>query len=33
MLKSGDLRSVLVGADRRIPASEVERIATQGTAK
>jgi excisionase family DNA binding protein len=33
MLKSGDLKSVQVGADRRIPASEIERIATEGTSK
>ena len=29
LMKSGSLRFVTVGSDRRIPASEIERIATQ----
>lgn len=33
LIRSGNLEFVLVGTDRRIPASEIERIATQGTTK
>ena len=31
LMKSGELRYVQVGADRRIPASEIVRIAGEGT--
>jgi excisionase family DNA binding protein len=34
LMKSGALRYVTIGADRRIPADEIQRIATEGaTAK
>lgn len=34
LMKSGALRFVLIGADRRIPADEIKRIASEGaTAK
>ena len=29
-MKKGELRFVLIGSDRRIPAEEIERIATHG---
>ena len=32
LMKSGTLRFVMIGADRRIPIEEVERIAKAGTA-
>jgi excisionase family DNA binding protein len=31
LMKSGHLRFVLIGADRRIPAEEIDRLATEGT--
>lgn len=33
LMKSGVLRFVHIGADRRIPAEEIERIAAEGTRK
>ena len=34
LMKSGSLRFVMIGADRRIPAEEIQRIASEGaTAK
>lgn len=30
LMKSGALRYVMVGADRRIPAEEIQRIASEG---
>ncbi len=34
LMKSGALRYVLIGSDRRIPADEIERLASEGvTAK
>lgn len=30
LLKAGEIRFVLIGADRRIPADEIERVASKG---
>ena len=32
LMKSGALRFVLIGADRRIPADEIQRLASEGAA-
>jgi excisionase family DNA binding protein len=31
LMKRGELRFVVIGAHRRIPASEIERLATEGS--
>ncbi|MGA9665976.1 MAG: helix-turn-helix domain-containing protein [Candidatus Binatus sp.] len=33
LMKSGDIKTVLVGCHRRIPEAEVQRIASEGTSK
>ena len=32
LMKSGALRYVVIGSDRRIPADEIDRLATEGAA-